>query len=122
MIIDCLFVGFGGFLGAISRYLMCLLPLKPENGFPLVTLLVNVIGAFAIGLITALAVRNRDINPQFILFLRVGICGGFTTFSTFSLETAAMFQSGSFFLGVLYVSLSVLLCTAAVIGAGVLVR
>lgn len=119
---NCLFVGIGGALGTISRYLISLLPVKPQNGFPVVTLCINIIGAFFIGLIVALATKNKHFDPGLLLFLKVGICGGFTTFSTFSLETVGLLRAGNYFAAVSYMALSVILCLAAVISAQVLVK
>ena len=79
-------------------------------------------GTFCIGLIVALAAKNEKPDPYLLLFLKVGICGGFTTFSAFSLETAGLLQTGSYFLAVLYMALSVILCVAAVIGTKMLVK
>ena len=117
LFLNCLFVGAGGALGAIARFLLGLLPLKPESGFPAVTLGINVAGALCIGLVAALAGRIGSLDSRLLLFLKVGLCGGFTTFSTFSHETAQLLQSGKIAMGVLYASLSVLLCVGAVIGA-----
>ena len=75
--LNCLAVGAGGFLGAVLRYLCSLLPLGRDGGFPVGTLLVNVLGAFAIGLIAAAAARHAALSPRMILFLKTGICGGF---------------------------------------------
>lgn len=94
MLLNCVFVGLGGAAGSICRYLLGLLPLKPVSGFPAITLCINIAGAFALGLIGALAGKYAKLNPQLLLFLRVGVCGGFTTFSTFSVETAGLLQSG----------------------------
>lgn len=95
-----------------------------EGGFdfPIKTLAVNLLGAFAIGLITALAAKHPDINPRLILFLKTGICGGFTTFSTFALETGNLMQAGHPVLAVLYVVLSLLLGIAAVFAGQMLVK
>ena len=87
--LNCLFVGVCGFLGAVARYLCTRLPLAPEGGFPLVTLLINVLGAFVIGLIAA------------------GMCSDFTTFSTFALETSSLLQSGKPWTTAAYIVLSV---------------
>ena len=73
-------VALGGALGAVCRYLITLLPMNPESGFPVKTFLINVAGSFLIGVVAALAARNA-LNPRTVLFLKVGICGGFTTFS-----------------------------------------
>lgn len=117
MIIDCIFVGAGGALGAVGRYLLGLLPVKAESGFPYITLGINVIGAFCIGLIIAAAARIPGFDNRMLLFLKVGFCGGFTTFSTFSYETQQLVHGGNYFTGLLYAVLSVVLCVAAVAGA-----
>ena len=89
--INCLFVGLGGFIGAVCRYLIGLLPVQSESGFPYKTFLINVAGAFLIGCIATYAGKHPAVNPQLVLFLKVGICGGFTTFSTFAFETTDLF-------------------------------
>ncbi|SDN66341.1 fluoride efflux transporter CrcB [Acetanaerobacterium elongatum] len=119
---SCLIVGFGGAVGSICRYLLGLLPVKPQNGFPLITLGINVVGAFCIGLIMALASKNPNINPYILLLLKVGFCGGFTTFSTFSLEAVGLLQNGSYFIAILYMFLSIILCISAVVGAQMLIK
>ena len=122
MLIDCIFVGLGGAIGAVGRYLIGLAPIKHESGFPVSTLLINVTGAFIIGMIAAIAGKNADLDPRLVLFLKVGICGGFTTFSTFSLETFQLLQGGKVITGLLYIVLSILLCLAAVICAQMVCR
>ena len=113
MLINCLLAGAGGALGSTIRYLLGLLPLGSKT-FPLTTLGINVIGAFFVGLIAATAGKNSSFDPRLLLFLRIGICGGFTTFSTFSLESLEMLQSGKTIAAVIYMVLSVILCIAAV--------
>ena len=117
MLIDCLCVGFGGAAGAISRYLLGFLPFKPDNGFPLITMMINIAGAFVIGAITILASRHMITDPRMILFLKVGLCGGFTTFSSFSLETLGLLQNGEAVLATVYALLSVVLCVLGVLFA-----
>jgi CrcB protein len=107
-------VGLGGFIGSILRYLVGLLPLKVDNGFPIKTLIINVLGAFVIGLITALATKDKSLNDNLVLLLKVGLCGGFTTFSTFAYETTDLLQSGSTFIALVYVCASVVLGVLAV--------
>lgn len=119
---DCIFVGAGGALGAVCRYLMGLLPIRSPGGFPVTTLLTNVIGAFCIGLIVSLAGKRADFDPRVLLFLKVGLCGGFTTFSTFSHETMLLLQRGRLALGMIYIALSVILCVTAVAGAQAIVK
>jgi len=122
LFLNCVFVGLGGFVGSVLRYLVSLLPLRHDSGFPLLTLAINVLGAFALGLIMALYGRNPSFDPRTLLFLKVGICGGFTTFSTFALEAQGLLSGGKPGAAVLYMLLSVVLCVGAVFGAGALVR
>lgn len=112
MLVNCLFVGCGGFIGSVLRYLCSFFRLEGVP-LPLATLGINVVGSFAIMFIAGLAARSVPINEQWMLFLRVGLCGGFTTFSTFSAETLGLFEQGEIPLGLLYVILSISLCLAA---------
>ena len=122
MLLNCIFVGVGGFIGSVLRYLVSLIPLRHESGFPLVTLGINVLGAFVLGLIMATAERSTGLDPRAMLFLKVGVCGGFTTFSTFALEAHGLLSGGKPLVAILYMVLSVILCVFAVYGAGTLVR
>lgn len=121
-LVSCLLVGAGGMLGTIGRYLLGLLPIKAQSGFPVITLAINLIGAFCIGLIIAFSERSGNTNPQLVLFLKVGICGGFTTFSTFSLEAVQLLQNGKLAAALSYMLLSVVLCVVAVAGVQVIVQ
>ena len=114
--IKCLIVGAGGAIGAIGRYLIGLLPMNPENGFPVKTFLINVIGCFNIGIIAALADKNA-VNPNLVLLIKVGICGGFTTFSSFALETEGLIAKGSTGVALMYVILSLVCGVLAVFAA-----
>ena len=117
---NCIIVGMGGFLGAVARYLIGLIPINPQSGFPVKTLLNNITGAVVIGLVVALGAQ-KDWNPQLILFLNVGICGGFTTFSSFALETNQLMERGAGWWAMLYVALSVVGALAAVYAAQYLI-
>ena len=120
--LNCLCVGIGGALGSILRYLVGLLPMNPENGFPLKTLIINVLGAFALGLIAALAAKDASLNPRLVLMLKVGVCGGFTTFSTFAFEAGSLMQNGQAALGITYMLLSMVLGVAAIFLAQMLIN
>ena len=106
-------MGLGGCLGSVLRYLLSLVPLDRTGSFPVNTLLTNVLGAFAIGLLAALS-RQSGLDSRLVLFLKTGVCGGFTTFSTFALETTGLLQSGRYLPAALYVLLSLGLSLAAV--------
>lgn len=114
MVSNCLFVGLGGGAGAICRYLVGLLPVLQRGAFPLPTLLINVAGSFLIGLIAQRAGSPAGMDPHLLLLLKVGFCGGFTTFSTFSLESLTLLEEGRLGLFALYTTLSLLLCLAGV--------
>lgn len=101
-------VGLGGFVGAVSRYLISLISVTETFLFPIKTFSINIIGCIVIGIIAVAASRHPEINPQLLLFLKVGLCGGFTTFSTFALETADLMRGGHMGIAFLYVILSVL--------------
>ena len=98
---NCLVVGAGGFLGSVARYLMGLIPVP--------TIGINIIGAFLIGLISAYALKDTQFDPRLLLFLRVGICGGFTTFSTFMNESLFMLRGGQLIASLAYMALSLVL-------------
>ena len=112
--LNILAVGAGGFLGAVCRYLIGLVPISETFIFPIKTFIINIVGCIVIGILAAAATRNYDMSPQMILFLKVGLCGGFTTFSTFALETADLMKTGHMGAAFLYVLLSVLVGVAVI--------
>lgn len=114
--LNFLAVGIGGFLGTTIRYLITLIPMEPENGFPIKTLFINVAGSLIIGLIVSMSVKNNW-DSRIILFLKIGICAGFTTFSSFALETEQMLVRGQTLAAVLYAVLSIVLGVTAVFTA-----
>ena len=120
--INGLMVGIGGFIGTVCRYLVGFLPIETHSGFPFKTLIINIAGSFLIGLITALAVKNEDLNEQIVLMLKVGVCGGFTTFSTFAYESADLLKSGHMIIALVYICTSIVLGVLAVFAAQMLVR
>ena len=120
--LNCLAVGLGGFVGAVCRYLLGLIPVRNAQGFPVTTLIINIVGAFAIGCIVSLAARDSRLDPRVLLFLKTGICGGFTTFSTFALETTDLLGAGKPVTAAVYVLLSVILGVAAVYAGQYLCR
>lgn len=115
--LNCIFVGIGGFIGSILRYLIGLLPIHTTNGFPIKTLAINIIGAFLIGIISVVAGKNKSLSPQFVLMIKVGVCGGFTTFSTFAYEVTDLLKSGDMWIAMLYICMSTILSVCAVFAA-----
>jgi CrcB protein len=88
-------VGAGGFIGSVMRYLV---QLWVERGmsstFPWGTFVANIAGSFIIGMVFALAQKGNLMNAEWRLFLAVGICGGFTTFSSFAYNNLTMLKDG----------------------------
>ncbi len=115
--ISCLWVALGGAIGSVARYLIGLIKLNESVVFPYKTLIINIVGSFLIGLITALSLSKGNMNPDMVLFLKVGICGGFTTFSTFALESSNLFQGGRIGTAILYIVLSLTLSIVAAFAA-----
>ena len=106
-----LFVALGGAIGACGRYAISLIPIKSQ--FTILTLITNLLGALLIGFIVGIA-EKREFSPNILLFLKTGVCGGFTTFSTFSLEALNLFSTKNYILGGLYITLSVIGCIVGV--------
>jgi fluoride exporter len=117
-----LFVGIGGGLGSMLRYLIQVfvgrhVPLV----FPLGTFLVNISGCFLIGLFYSLANKYTGFSPEWRLFLITGICGGYTTFSTYSYDGLMLLKQGSGLSFLIYVVGSVVLgLLATFAGAAIL--
>lgn len=110
---EFLFVALGGAIGAMLRYGISMIPIKID--FPISTLLINLLGAIGIGFIVGMYEHNNHISNSTLLFLKTGVCGGFTTFSTFSLETFSLFEKHRYFLGGSYAILSVTCCIFGVL-------
>lgn len=110
-----LFVGLGGGIGSVFRYLASVLTQKyVQNAFPWATFVVNVLGCLIIGILIGFFTKQQAENTEMKLLFVTGFCGGFTTFSAFALENIKLFQSGNTMLALLYIALSVLLGIFAV--------
>lgn len=120
--LNCILVGIGGFIGSVCRYLIGLLPMETSNGFPVKTLIINVVGSFFISFITVLATKNRELSPQITLMLKTGICGGFTTFSTFAFETSELISNGHMITSFIYVCTSIVLSVLAIFMAQMIMK
>lgn len=107
MLRNILLVGLGGGIGSMLRYVCWLL--FNSKIFPYATLVVNIAGSFIIGVIIALSLKNEAFSDNWKLFITTGICGGFTTFSAFSMENMLLLQNGKYTLAFAYILLSVIL-------------
>ena len=108
MIFNIIAVGIGGLIGSIIRYLL-IIAIKFDS-FPLSLVIINATGSFLIGILSILLKENFINSYHLYLFLTVGMLGGFTSFSTFSLETILLFESGKYILATLHIVLSVVVC------------
>jgi CrcB protein len=116
-------VAVGGSLGSVARYLVGIGSGKWfGTDFPWGTLIINVTGSFLIGLFVSLFALKWDLPPAVRVFLTVGICGGYTTFSTFSLDTFYLIERGETLAAGAYMIGSVILSVGALIGAIHLMR
>lgn len=107
MIKTLLLIGTGGFAGSISRYVLTkLISSKWPMAFPWGTFGVNVLGCFLIGVVMGLSFQSA-MNTQTRLLLATGFCGGFTTFSTYSLEIFELYQRGEAGISILYLFASI---------------
>lgn len=98
----------GGFFGAICRFALGEW-IHTNNGFPLGTFLMNLIGCFILGWFLTFVSKKEKIRPKFTLIIGTGFIGSFTTFSTFSVEILNLFQRGLIFMGIVYVLATTLL-------------
>jgi CrcB protein len=97
-IVDLVYIGLGGFVGSIGRYLAsgAVHQIFPNVYFPIGTAAVNIVGCFLIGILTGLAELRNLLSGEMRMFLLIGLLGGFTTFSSFGHETVAFMRDGEF--------------------------
>lgn len=108
-LVDSLFVGIGAAIGANARYWIGYWAKANVQAFPWPTLLINVVGSFALGVFAAFSLA-KGWSEQWRLFVAVGLCGGFTTFSTFSYECIALIYERNWRSAAVYAALSLILC------------
>lgn len=108
-----LLVGLGGAAGSAARYLLGMLQPRAVGSFPWATFGINVAGSFLLGVLVRVALASPAFTPEWRALLTVGFCGGFTTFSTYSYETAVLLESGHYGKAATYALASVAAALAA---------
>ena len=109
-LVNILYVAAGGALGSVIRYVVSIAVPKWQM-MPIATISVNIIGSLLIGIIIGVTPKTHPTH----LIAAIGFCGGFTTFSTFSLETVKMFEDGYNTQAMLYILISIATCLGATI-------
>ena len=110
------YIAVGSAIGGVSRYLVGgVVQRAGGSGFPVGTLIVNLTGSFLLGLFLRYAVDTPTLTPEWRAFLTIGLCGGYTTFSTFSYEAVALLEDSQWSRAAAYVGLSLVLALAATV-------
>ena len=112
----CLIIMAGGALGTLARYLISVLAAPISGNLPWGTIIINITGSFIIGLFGTLTLAHGrfPVSENMRLFVMIGLCGGYTTFSSFSLQTLDLMRSGAVTRAGVNIAASVVLCVAAV--------
>jgi len=115
MLKQLLLIGAGGFIGSVARFLVSRLNSRVDwFSIPIGTLTVNVVGSLLIGFLIGISEKSPILTVELRMFLMVGLCGGFTTFSSFTGENLILLRNGQIFPLLLYTGLSILLGFTAV--------
>lgn len=112
----CLVVMLGGAIGTLSRYVISVLALPIGSQLPWGTIVINITGSFIIGFFGTLTLAHGryPVSEDLRLFVMIGLCGGYTTFSSFSLQTLDLLRAGALTRAASNIVLSVVLCVVAV--------
>ena len=123
MVKSLIIVGFGGFIGTVARFLISrYFQVGFSSLFPWGTFFVNIIGCLLIGMIYGISEKGDLLSPEMRLFLTVGICGGFTTFSTFSNDAFLLLKQQEWIRFAFYTSLSFFLGLLAVFSGRIITK
>jgi CrcB protein len=112
----CLVIMAGGAIGTLFRYVISFLALPISGDLPWGTIIINIAGSFIIGFFGTLTLAHGrfPVSEELRMFVMVGVCGGFTTFSSFSLQTLDLLRAGAIGRAAANIALSVVLCVLAV--------
>jgi CrcB protein len=111
------YIALGSAAGGLARYLIGVaVQSRSTVGFPVATLLINVTGSLLLGFLIRYYAVSHDVSPEFRAMITTGFCGGYTTFSAFSFETASLLEDGDYSRAALYIGLSVALSIVATFG------
>lgn len=118
-----LIIGTGSFIGGVLRFLTSrLIQNSVFSSFPYGTFMVNILGCLFIGIFYGISERGNMMSTEWRMFLTVGFCGGFTTFSTFANENLALLRDGNVFYSALYISLSVFVGILATYSGNLIIK
>lgn len=112
--LQIIYIGVGGFIGAVSRFLVSRYMNNLLPSFPLGTLTVNIIGSFILGFIVYSVSLGKSVSPDMRDFITIGILGGFTTMSSFAYESFRLMELNQLLMFSLNLTLNLVLCIAAV--------
>ena len=122
MLKEIIAVFIGGGLGSVLRFLVNKIQIVSENNFPYSTFTSNFLGCFILGLVLGYFIKNENPNSILFLFLTVGLCGGFTTFSSFSNESLQLIQNGEILTFLAYLFSSLVVGILSVYGGAIIFK
>ena len=109
MLKEIIAVFIGGGLGSVLRFLINKIQIISDKNFPYSTFISNFLGCLILGIVLGYFIKNENTNSMLFVFLTVGICGGFTTFSSFSNESLQLIQNGEIFTFLAYLLASLVI-------------
>ena len=122
MLKEIIAVFIGGGLGSVLRFLVNKIEIVSQNNFPYSTFTSNFLGCFILGLVLGYFIKNENPNSILFVFLTVGLCGGFTTFSSFSNESLQLIQNGETLTFLAYLLSSLVVGILSVYGGAIIFK